>query len=206
MQRSVILSALALVFLFSASTAFAQSTLSVTGEPNFQSNYQVGLSCSWPSVSGATKYRVLHSRSNTAGSGAAFVDTTSTSSGSGFHPNSSTSACYSKTCQVWALNSLGYVIAQGSASICETGCATVDSNGNCIGACDNDGWCEAGETQSNCPLDCPCDYDFVCEFPENQFNCPSDCFGPYCTGGAWCVSNQDCGVDGFCSNGRCVCA
>lgn len=160
-----------------AAPASAQSTLAVSGAAYYSSNYGVGLSCSWPSVTGAAEYLVKHYRQDACGSATVILSTTGTSSGSGTHPNCDPDSCYSKTCTVYALSSSGVVLAEGSASICRTGC----QSGDCPD-CDNDGVCEVGES-SSC----------------------SDCCGCYELEGDLCFEDFSCGTGGICNNSRCKC-
>lgn len=182
MSRSIrsLIPVLAVALLaFAAASAFGQSTLSVTGDPYFGPDYDVGLSCSWPSVSGAVEYSVKHERQDACGSATVFLTTTGTRSGSGLHPNCDPSSCYSKTCTVYALDANGVVLAEGSASICETGC----QSGDCPD-CDGDGVCEPGEDEENCS-DCTC--------------------GCYQFEGDLCFEDFECGSGGICHQGKCKC-
>ena len=63
-----------------------------------------------------------------------------------------------------------------------------------VPVCDNDGRCDVGETNANCPADCQptqtCDHDGVCETGETQENCASDCTPPICDNDGVCDSGE----------------
>ena len=99
-----------------------QGSLSVTATPYYDPGYFVGLTATWPSVSGASEYRVTHFREDACTSVTSTVTVSGTSSSSGLFENcGAPDSCFQMEATVEALNSSGGVISSGSASFCEVG-------------------------------------------------------------------------------------
>ena len=70
--------------------------------------------------------------------------------------------------QLFSISSGSLAVSDGSEVLLEV-------------SCNNNGICETGETESNCPHDCGCNNDGICqsERGEDASNCPGDCEGFY---------------------------
>lgn len=74
------------------------------------------------------------------------------------------------------------------------------------GACSASGAGDGSVTCNGATYTCPsapppCGADGYCD---PACGSDPDC-GDYCVGGKYCTKNYDCGIDGLCSNGRCLC-
>lgn len=91
--------------------------------------------------------------------------------------------------------SVSITCANGTTKACSGTLGRCSASGSGNGSVTCNGSTQTCPSTSSCVADGFC--DFSCSFDP-------DC-NDFCVGGSFCFSESDCGFDGTCNNGRCLC-